>query len=67
MKGDEERINWLEKRMLSSGYGTELVSGTNPPMERVVLKTMVGSGPWQKEYKGFNLRGVIDKAMKQGE
>jgi len=65
MKGDGERIDWLEKNILSSGYAIELISGTKPPFERVILKTEVGGGPWQKEYKSFNLRGVIDKAIER--
>jgi len=65
MKTDKERMDWLEKQILRSGYSTEFVQGQHPPMDRVILKTMVGSGPWQKHYGTYSVRDAIDKAMEE--
>ena len=63
MSTDKDRLDWLEKRVFSSGYSTELTQGSNPPFDRVVLNTGVGSGPYQRSYCASDLRGAIDIAM----
>lgn len=63
MQTDTERLDWLTKQIEASGYSIEMVKGAKPPVERMVIKIMVGSGPWQREYKAFDIRQAIDMAM----
>ena len=61
---DTERLDWLEQRVLASGYGVAAVQGRNSSTQRtVILQTGVGSGPYQKGYEGEDLRAAIDKSM----
>lgn len=61
---DTERLNFLENRVYDSGYATHIGQGSNPPFDRVTLRLMVHSGPFEKSFPSGTLRGAIDKAMK---
>lgn len=64
---DKKRLDFLEKLVLSSGYSTEFIMGNNKPFERIEIHTLVGSGPFQEDFKGFSLRETIDKIIKWEE
>ena len=61
---DRARIDFLEKELQDSGYSIDILHGKNLLFDRIILRLRVGSGPWQKEFSGVDLRTCIDKAIK---
>lgn len=63
---DADRIDWLERMMFGSGYKTEIQMTRCEMIAQVrgaEVRTMVGSGPWQKSFNGPDLRSAIDAAI----